>query len=77
MNIVMVRPDITRRQILVNAAHQFSEGDVPSTGGMKRIILVLEVVIKMIPCGPVYATSIYIDTTEDYDILKRRNSLCL
>ncbi len=28
MNIALVRPDLTRNQILLNAAHQFKEGDV-------------------------------------------------
>lgn len=28
MNIVLVKPDFTRRQILINASHQFSSGDV-------------------------------------------------
>ncbi|MDD5888135.1 MAG: glucoamylase family protein [bacterium] len=28
MNVVLVHPDVTRKQILINAAHQFEEGDV-------------------------------------------------
>ena len=28
MNIAMIKPDFTRKQILLNAAHQFEEGDV-------------------------------------------------
>ncbi len=69
MNIVMVRPDITRRQILVNAAHQFSEGDVLHWWHEKNHFG-LRSRYKDDFLWLVYATSIYIDTTEDYDILK-------
>ena len=69
MNIVLVNPEYTRRQILTNAAHQFEEGDVLHwwheinhfglRSRYKDDFLWL-----------VYATINYIDTTGDYDILK-------
>ena len=71
MNIVLVNPEYTRRQILINAAHQFEEGDVLHwwheinhfglRSRYKDDFLWL-----------VYATINYINTTGDYDILKEK-----
>ncbi|MBQ6497272.1 MAG: hypothetical protein IJI58_00980 [Bacilli bacterium] len=71
MNIVLVNPKYTRRQILINAAHQFEEGDVLHwwheinhfglRSRYKDDFLWL-----------VYATINYVKTTNDYDILKEK-----
>ena len=68
MNITFIRPDITRNQILVNAAHQFTEGDVLHWWHEKNHFG-LRSRYKDDFLWLVYATAVYIDTTEDYSIL--------
>ena len=73
MNIALVRPDLTRRQILLNAEHQFREGDVLHwwheinhfgiRSRYKDDFLWL-----------VYATCEYVETTGDKGILKEEVS---
>ncbi len=71
MNIVLVNPEYTRRQILNNAAHQFEEGDVlhwwheVNHFGLRSRY-------KDDFLWLVYATVNYINTTNDYDILKEK-----
>ena len=69
MNIVLVRPDLTRKQILMNAEHQFIEGDVlhwwheDSRFGLRSRYMDDFVWL-------VYATVNYIEVTGDIDILE-------
>ena len=71
MNIVLVNPEYTRRQILNNAAHQFEEGDVlhwwheVNHFGLRSRY-------KDDFLWLVYATINYINTTNDYDVLKEK-----
>ena len=71
MNIVLVNPKYTRRQILNNAAHQFEEGDVlhwwheVNHFGLRSRY-------KDDFLWLVYATVKYVETTGDYDILKEK-----
>ena len=71
MNIVLVNPKYTRRQILNNAAHQFEEGDVlhwwheVNHFGLRSRY-------KDDFLWLVYATANYVETTGDYDILKEK-----
>lgn len=68
MNIAMVKPEFTREQILINAAHQFEEGDVlhwwheMNHFGLRSRY-------KDDYLWLVYATANYIDITGDYKIL--------
>jgi cyclic beta-1,2-glucan synthetase len=68
MNIVLVRPDLTRNQILINAMHQFKGGDVlhwwheGSRFGLRSRY-------KDDYLWLIYATYEYIMTSCDYDIL--------
>ena len=71
MNIVLVKPDYTRRQILINAAHQFEEGDVLHWWHEKNHFG-LRSRYKDDYLWLVYATANYIETTQDYDILKEK-----
>jgi len=67
----MVQPDYTRRQILINASHQFEEGDVLHWWHeMNRFGLRSR--YKDDYLWLVYATCNYIEITGDYDILKER-----
>ena len=71
MNIAMVQPDFTRRQILINASHQFEEGDVLHWWHeMNRFGLRSR--YKDDYLWLVYATCNYIEITGDYDILNER-----
>ena len=68
MNIVLIKPDFTRRQILINASHQFEEGDVLHWWHEKNHFG-LRSRYKDDFLWLVYATLNYIETTGDYDIL--------
>ena len=69
MNIVLVKPEYTRKQILINAAHQFTSGDVlhwwhdGNNFGLRSRY-------KDDYLWLVYATINYIDVTRDVSILK-------
>ena len=69
MNIVLVKPEYTRKQILINAAHQFTSGDVlhwwhdSNNFGLRSRY-------KDDYLWLVYATINYIDVTGDVSILK-------
>ena len=69
MNIVLVKPEYTRKQILINAAHQFTSGDVlhwwhdGNNFGLRSRY-------KDDYLWLVYATINYIDVTGDVSILK-------
>ena len=71
MNIVLVHPDVTRRQILINASHQFEEGDVlhwwheANRFGLRSRY-------KDDYLWLVLATCNYLDVTGDYSILKEK-----
>ncbi len=69
MNIVLVEPDLTRHQILVNAAHQFEQGDVLHWWHEKNHFG-LRSKYKDDFLWLVYATIEYIEATGDYSILK-------
>ena len=71
MNIVMTRPDITRAQILTNAAHQFEEGDVLHWWHEKNRFG-LRSRYKDDYLWLVYATANYLLVTEDYSILEEK-----
>jgi cyclic beta-1,2-glucan synthetase len=68
MNIALVKPEYTREQILINAAHQFSEGDVLHWWHEKNHFG-LRSRYKDDYLWLVYATVTYIKITGDYDIL--------
>ena len=68
MNIVMVDSEFTKSQILINAAHQFIEGDVLHWWHEKNHFG-LRSRYKDDYLWLVYATLNYIEETEDYDIL--------
>lgn len=68
MNIALVRPDQARHQILVNAAHQFEQGDVLHWWHEKNHFG-LRSRYKDDYLWLVYATSRYIEVTNDYAIL--------
>lgn len=68
MNITLARPEETRKQILINAAHQFEEGDVLHWWHEKNHFG-LRSRYKDDFLWLVYATSYYIETTGDFDIL--------
>ena len=71
MNIVLVHPDVTRRQILINASHQFEEGDVlhwwheANRFGLRSRY-------KDDYLWLVLATCNYLEVTGDYSILKEK-----
>ena len=71
MNIVLVAPEYTREQILINASHQFKEGDVLHWWHEKNHFG-LRSRYKDDFLWLVYATTNYIDSTGDYDILKEK-----
>ena len=71
MNIVLVEPEYTRKQILINAAHQFEEGDVLHWWHEKNHFG-LRSRYKDDFLWLVYATVNYIETTGDYDILEEK-----
>lgn len=71
MNICSVYPDVTKEQILINASHQFEEGDVLhwwhdiNHFGLRSRY-------KDDYLWLVYATSEYLKITEDYSILEEK-----
>lgn len=71
MNIVLVHPEVTRKQILINAAHQFEEGDVlhwwheVNHFGLRSRY-------KDDYLWLVLATYHYVDVTGDYQILEEK-----
>ena len=69
MNIAHVKPDFTRSQILNNAAHQFIEGDVLHWWH-EHNHFGLRSRYKDDFLWLAYATTIYVETTKDYSILK-------
>ncbi|MBQ1550488.1 MAG: glycosyl transferase, partial [Bacilli bacterium] len=71
MNIAIVKPDYTRRQIIVNAAHQFREGDVLHWWHDKNRFG-LRSRYKDDYLWLVYATVFYIKVTGDYSILDEK-----
>ena len=71
MNIALVKPEQTRRQILINAAHQFEEGDVLHWWHEKNHFG-LRSRYKDDYLWLVYATTTYIDITGDYSILEEK-----
>lgn len=71
MNIVLVKPDFTRKQILTNAAHQFMEGDVLHWWHEKNHFG-LRSRYKDDFLWLVYATIQYVETTKDVSILQER-----
>ena len=68
MNIVMIEPEFTRKQILSNAAHQFEQGDVLHWWHEKNHFG-LRSKYKDDFLWLVYATTNYIETTGDYSIM--------
>ena len=71
MNIVSVKPNYTREQILINAEHQFVEGDVLHWWHEKNHFG-LRSRYKDDYLWLVYATAIYLEETEDYSILEEQ-----
>ena len=71
MNIVMIKPDYTKRQIIANAAHQFMEGDVLHWWHEKNHFG-LRSRYQDDFLWLVYATANYVDTTGDYSILDEK-----
>ncbi len=71
MNICLVKETDTRRQILINAAHQFIEGDVLHWWHEKNHFG-LRSRYKDDYLWLVYATIHYLELTEDYDILEEK-----
>ena len=71
MNICLVKPEDTKRQILINAAHQFQEGDVLHWWHEKNHFG-LRSRYKDDYLWLVYATIHYLNTTEDYSILDEK-----
>ena len=71
MNIVLIEPEFTRHQILTNASHQFTEGDVLHWWHEKNHFG-LRSRYQDDFLWLVYATTHYIEVTEDYDILKEK-----
>ena len=71
MNIVLVHPDITRQQILVNAAHQFEDGDVLHWWHENNHFG-LRSRYKDDYLWLVLATYNYVQTTDDYSILEEK-----
>ena len=68
LNVSLIQPDIARRQILINAAHQFPEGDVFHWWHEKNRFG-LRSKYKDDYLWLVYATLHYIDITKDTSIL--------
>ena len=68
MNIVMIQPEVTREQILINASHQFPEGDVLHWWHEKNKFG-LRSRYKDDYLWLVYATVYYVNVTGDRSIL--------
>lgn len=71
MNIALVYPEQARRQILINAAHQFEAGDVLHWWHEKNHFG-LRSRYKDDYVWLVYATCRYLDVTKDYSILEEK-----
>ena len=71
MNIAIVKPSYTRNQILINASHQFEQGDVLHWWHEKNHFG-LRSRYKDDYLWLVYATAYYIEKTGDYDILDEK-----
>lgn len=71
MNITLVKEDFTRKQILINAKHQFKEGDVLHWWHENNHFG-LRSRYKDDFLWLVYATAYYIDITSDYSILREK-----
>ncbi len=71
MNIATVNPKYTKEQILINAAHQFEEGDVLHWWHEKNHFG-LRSRYKDDYLWLVYATNYYIEVTKDYSILEEQ-----
>ena len=71
MNIAMIKPDLTRNQILINAAHQFPEGDVLHWWHEKNKFG-LRSRYKDDYLWLVYATIHYVEVTGDASILEEK-----
>ena len=71
MNICLVRPDYTRNQILINAAHQFNEGDVLHWWHEKNHFG-LRSRYKDDYLWLSYATLHYLEVTGDFNILSEQ-----
>lgn len=71
MNIAFIKPDFTREQILINAKHQFIEGDVLHWWHEKNHFG-LRSKFKDDYLWLVYATCYYIEVTGDYKILDEK-----
>ena len=71
MNIALVRPDQARKQILINAAHQFEQGDVLHWWHEKTKFG-LRSRYKDDYLWLVYATARYLEITNDYSILDEK-----
>ena len=71
MNIVLVQKEFTRNQIIINASHQFIEGDVLHWWHEKNHFG-LRSRYKDDYLWLVYATLYYIEITGDYDILDEK-----
>ena len=71
MNIVLVEPEYTRKQILINASHQFEEGDVLHWWHEKNHFG-LRSRYKDDFLWLVYATTHYVESTGDYSILEEK-----
>ena len=68
MNVCMIKPEAARRQILINASHQFVEGDVFHWWHEKNHFG-LRSKFKDDYLWLVYATLHYLEVTKDYSIL--------
>ena len=68
MNITLIKPEFARNQILINAKHQFIEGDVLHWWHEKNHFG-LRSKFKDDYLWLVYATCYYIEVTNDYEIL--------
>lgn len=71
MNIAMIKPDVARNQILINAAHQFLEGDVLHWWHEKNKFG-LRSRYKDDYLWLVYATNYYVNVTGDTSILEEK-----
>ena len=71
MNISVVNPKYTKDQILINASHQFENGEVVHWWHQKNNFG-LRSKVKDDYLWLVYATTYYIESTEDYSILNEK-----
>ncbi len=71
MNIAIIKPDFARNQILINAKHQFKEGDVLHWWHEKNHFG-LRSKFKDDYLWLIYATCNYINITADYSILEEK-----